>query len=54
VAEVDLAGVAAEQIPTLRQDDGEKNLHAEIEQIIARSKQRKRSESGREHYSRHY
>ena len=52
MAEIDLSGVTAEQIPALRQDDGEKNLHSEIQEIIARGKKRHRSKSGREQYSR--
>jgi len=31
VPEIDLAGIATQQIPTLREDNGEKNLHAKIQ-----------------------
>jgi hypothetical protein len=51
MTQIDLPGVAADQIPALRQGDGEKDLHAEIQEIVARGEKRQRDEAGREQYS---
>src|SRR4030095_7483845 len=52
MAEIDLACVAAQQVPALCQDDSEEYLHTEIEQIVSRGKQRQRSHQHRERASR--